>query len=216
MSNNFDTIGLFPVPLLKIKFKDHYKYNFSETEKKDEKPSGWWSSVHTTFPSIPDNDPIVPSMVRDTLKRDLKDVVLDVFKELNLPTNINFLQLWYNIYHDNQGQEAHNHLPFVGSPAPLWSGIYYNKNASPTKIFNINDMVDTQKFKGWEESQIAPCLAAACLFPVEDGDIILFPPYLEHSVQSEPQHKDKMRMTFSFNIKLEGQTSHNVYSDKLY
>ena len=55
MSNNFEMIGLFPVPLLKIKFKHHYKYNFPEVEKKDQKPDSWVKSLHTTFPNIPAN-----------------------------------------------------------------------------------------------------------------------------------------------------------------
>ena len=202
MSNNFEMIGLFPVPLLKIKFKDHYKYNFPEVEKKDHKPDSWVKSLHTTFPSIPDDDLIVPSSVRDSLLRDLKDAIVDVSKKLNLPINIKFLSLWYNIYHDNQGQERHVHFSDIGKTVPFWSGIYYNKNASPTKFFNINDMVDTQKFCGFEKTSLSSCLAEACFPPVEDGDIVLFPPYLPHSVASKFEHKNKMRMTFSFNITL--------------
>ena len=195
-------IGLFPVPLFKIKFKDHYKYNFPEIEKKDQKPEEWWESVHTTFNNISDDDSLVPSTVRDSLKRDLKSSIVEVFEQLNLPINIEFLQLWYNIYHDNQGQEKHSQLSEVGSPLPLWSGVYYNKNASPTKFFNGNAMINTQKFRGCEETALSACLAEGHFPPVEDGDILLFPPYLEHSVESKPQHKDSMRMTFSFNIAL--------------
>jgi len=202
MSNNFEMIGLFPVPLLKIKFKDHYKYNFPEIEKKDQKPEEWWESVHTTFNNISDDDSLVPSTVRDSLKRDLKSSIVEVFQELNFPTTIDFPQLWYNIYHDNQGQEKHTHFSQVGYPVPFWSGIYYNKNASPTKFFNGNAMINTQKFRGCEETALSACLAEGHFPPVEDGDILLFPPYLEHSVESKPQHKDSMRMTFSFNIAL--------------
>ena len=202
MSNNFEMIGLFPVPLLKIKFNHHYKYNFPEVEKRDQKPERWVKSLHTTFPSIPDDDLIVSSFVRDSLKKDLYDSIVETFEQLNIPTNIEFLQLWYNIYHDNQGQEKHAHFSDVGQIVPFWSGIYYNKNASPTQFFNINDMRNTQKFCGFEETALAPCLAEGCHFPVEDGDIILFPPYLPHSVASKFEHKNKMRMTFSFNITL--------------
>ena len=46
-------------------------------------------------------------------------------------------------------------------------------------------------------------LGLHCSPPVEDGDILLFPPHLEHSVQSKPENKNKMRMTFSFNIGIE-------------
>ena len=202
MSKTFETIGLFPVPIIRIKFKDHYKYNFPEVEKMDRKPDGWIESLNSSFPNIPDNDSIVPSYLRDNLKRDLKSSIVEVFQPLNIPTNIEFLQLWYNIYHDNQGQEKHNHFSQVGQLVPFWSGIYYNKNASPTKFFNNNFMRKTQEFYGFEETKLSPCLAEACHFPVEDGDIILFPPYLPHGVESTPAHKDKMRMTFSFNITL--------------
>jgi len=202
MSNNFEMIVLFPVPLLKIKFKHHYKYNFPEVEKKDQKPNGWVDSVHTTFDNISDDDSLVPPIVRDSLKRDLKSSIVEVFQELNFPTTIEFPQLWYNIYHDNQGQELHDHLSLVGHPVIFWSGIYYNKNASPTQFCRSDKLYQTQLFNGYQESALGSCLATAQRQPVEDGDILLFPPYLEHTVKSQPHHKDKMRMTFSFNIAL--------------
>ena len=58
--------------VIKIKFKDHYKYNFPEVEKKNHHPEGWTLPLNTTFPGIPDDDLLVPPLVRDSLKRDLK------------------------------------------------------------------------------------------------------------------------------------------------
>ena len=219
MSNNFETLGLFPVPIIKIKFKDHYKYNFPEVEKKDKKPNGWVDSVHTTFPGIPDDDLLVPPLVRDSLKRDLKFSIIEVFQQLNIPTNIEFNNLWYNIYHDDQGQEKHAHLLPLGIPQFFWSGIYYNKNASPTTFFNTNRMIETQHFLGYQETSLNSCLTKDNSPHVEDGDILLFPPYLEHSVICKDEYKNKMRMTFSFNINLcfsEGISHHSVYDKKMY
>ena len=197
-------LGLFPVPLIVIKFKDHHKYDFPEVEKEDRKPFNWVDSVNTSFPSINDDDPVISPVVRDNLKSDLKDSIVEVFRQLNFPTNIDFLELWYNIYHDNQGQEKHDHSSHVGQIVPFWSGIYYNKNASPTEFFKSNSIItDTQKFDGYRESALASCLAKSVSPDVKDGDILLFPPYLKHSVKSKPQHKNEMRMTFSFNITLE-------------
>jgi hypothetical protein len=200
MSKDFEIMGLFAVPLLKIKFKDHYKYNFPEVKKKDQKPDSWVKSLHTTFPDIPDNDPIVSSFVKDSLRKDLKDSLVNVFKEINLPDTIDFTNLWYNIYHDNQGQEKHSHLAFVGQIAPLWSGVYYNKNASPTRFFRSDRLYRTQILPEAQNTALDVCLAENFSPEVEDGDILIFPPYLEHSVASTPEHKNKMRMTFSFNI----------------
>ena len=202
MSRNFELIGLFPIPLLKIEFKNHYKYNFSEVEKRDEKPDDWISSVHTSFPGISNDDPIVSSSVRDSLESDLKNCIGEVFKEIGLPTTIKFTNMWYNIYHENQGQEPHRHLPMVGGIMPFWSGIYYNKNASPTKFIRDDKLFITQLFEGYENSEMAFPLSTDFSPKVKDGDILLFPPHLEHLVESKPHHKDKMRMTFSFNINL--------------
>jgi len=202
MSNNFEMMGLFAVPILKIKFKDHYKYTFPEVEKKDRIPKGWKLPINTTFPTIPDDDSIVPSKVRDSLMKDMKDGIVDVFEQLNLPTNIGYRDFWYNIYHDYQGQEKHNHLSVAGYPVTFWSGIYYNKNTSPTQFYRNNSIVNIQRFEGCEETAMAPYLADGYNIPIEDGDILLFPPYLEHGVQPKDEHQDKMRMTFSFNITL--------------
>ena len=111
--------------------------------------------------------------------------------------------MWFNVYREKQGQEKHDHSSHVGQTVPFWSGIYYNKNASPTKFFKSNSIItDTQKFDGYRESALASCLAKSVSPDAKDGDILLFPPYLKHSVKSKPQHKNEMRMTFSFNITL--------------
>ena len=200
MSNNFELIGLFPIPVIKIKFEDHYKYNFPEVEKKDNKPDDWNCSVYTTFPNIQDDDPIVSPSVRDSLMSDLTDTFVKVFLELNIPNKISMHDFWYNIYHDNQGQEQHAHLPEVGGTLPFWSGIYYNKNPSPTNFIRSDITYRTHLFPGYDKTALASPLAAEFSPDVEDGDILLFPPYLLHSVKSLPKHKNKMRMTFSFNI----------------
>ena len=202
MSPNYNLLGLFPVPVIRIEFKDHYKYNFPEVERKDNRPEGWKVSLHTSFPGIGDGDPIVSPLVRDSLKNDLIDSIAEVFLQLRIPTNIEIDQFWYNIYHEHQGQEPHRHLPMVGGTLTYWSGIYYNKNASPTKFHRDDKLFQTQIFPGYEKSVMDSFLSTAFSPPVEDGDILLFPPYLRHSATSLSHHRYQMRMTFSFNIDL--------------
>lgn len=200
MSNNFNLIGMFPVPAIKIAFKHHHKYNFPEVAERDNRPEGWTTPLNTSFPGIADNDALVSPQVRDSLLRDLHESITEVFQQLNIPTNIKFFELWYNIYHEHQGQEYHSHFPNVGINVPFWSGIYYNKNASPTTFRRSDYAYRTQKFHEYGKSALAECLCETFSPNVSNGDIILFPPYLEHSVKTEPKHKDKMRLTFSFNI----------------
>ena len=200
MSPNYNLLGLFPVPVIRIEFKDHYKYNFPEVQRKDNRPEGWKVSLHTSFPGIGDDDPIVSPLVRDSLKNDLIDSIAEVFLQLRIPTNIEIDQLWYNIYHEHQGQEPHRHLPMVGGTIPYWSGIYYNKNASPTKFIRDDNLYGLQIFPGYDKSELAYPLSSDYSPNVKDGDILLFPPYLRHSIRSLSHHRDQMRMTFSFNM----------------
>jgi len=202
MSNNFELISIFPTGLIKIKFKDHYKYNFPDIEKKVNKPPEWQCSVNTSFPYIDEHDTLVPPIVKRNLMADIKTSIVEVFKELDMPTNIDIQQFWYNTYRDHQGQEKHNHLTWVGSKNLYWCGIYYNKNSSPTKFHRDPGWYECQRFPNYQNSPMDYVLSGICSPPVEDGDILLFPSWINHSVESQPYHKDKMRMTFSFNIDL--------------
>ena len=202
MLNNFELIPIFPIGLIKIKFKDHHKYNFPDIEKKVNKPRDWNCSVNSSFPFIDEHDTLVPPIVKKNLVADLKSSIVEVFKELKMPTNFEFTQFWYNTYRDNQGQEKHNHLTWVGSKNLYWCGIYYNKNSSPTKFHRDPGWYECQRFPNYENTPMDYVLSGGYSPPVEDGDILLFPSYLQHSVESQPYHKDKMRMTFSFNIDL--------------
>ena len=200
MSKNYNLIGIFQTPIIKIKFKDYCKYNFPEVEKKDNKPDSWIDSVNTSFPFIEPDDPVVSPMIKKNLMADLKSSIVEVFEELNMPTNIDFTEFWYNIYHDNQGQERHNHLSWIGSKNLYWCGIYYHKNASPTTFYREPGRYELQRWPDYMDSAMDSVLSAEYFPFVDDGDIILFPPYLDHSVKSKQKPKDEMRMTFSFNI----------------
>ena len=110
-----------------------------------------------------------------------------------------FVDFWYNTYHDNQGQEPHTHLTGCMSATPYWCGIYYNKGSTPTTFFrpDSNNRVHQFPHQGPEFKEYF----ADYLKPgVSDGDVILFPPYLQHCV--DLQSSASMRMTFSFNLQL--------------
>ena len=200
---NFDLLAAFYVPFIKIKFSNHKKYDFPKfIEKKDWKPNDWKVPVHTTFPNIPDNNEFISTEEKNNLKNDLIIDIKNVFSEINIPNDIYFPNFWYNIYHDNQGQEPHNHLSAVGERIAYWSGIYYYQNSSPTIFIRSDYLYKTQEFPGYQNSGLSSFFNETFYPYIEDGDIVLFPPYLEHYVESEERHKEKMRVTFSFNIGL--------------
>jgi hypothetical protein len=197
---NYNVINLFPVPIIQIKFDNHNEYQFPDIEKSVNKPKSWERPLNTTFPSIKDDDSFVPNITRDCLMIDITKCIKKTFKQLNLLTDIYLEDFWYNIYHDNQGQEIHDHIGSVFTINPFWSGIYYNKNSSPTTFIRPGKSYKMQTYEGCEESNLADAFMEIYKTKVEDGDIILFPPYLDHYIETENRHKDNMRLTFSFNI----------------
>lgn len=192
---------VFPTPVIQLEFDKHSNYNFSNIPKSVKKPSTWKDDLYTTFPNILDNDSYINSEIRERLKADLKQCINNQFKLLKIPPTTGYSDFWYNVYYDKQGQELHHHLAKPGTINPYWSGIYYYKNSSPTVFSRNSNLYRTQEFSGCLESNLKEFYYKTWYPHVKDGDIILFPPYLEHYVPhfNEP---NKMRMTFSFNLLL--------------
>tara|TARA_Y100000004_G_C8838660_1_gene379475 strand:- start:97 stop:699 length:603 start_codon:yes stop_codon:yes gene_type:complete len=194
-------LKLFYVPAFVFQFYAHKKYEFtSDVEPQDNRPHGWTIPLNTTFPNIPDDDVIVSAEQRDSLKKDLQFQMMKLFRMHNLPDKFTYKDFWYNIYHENQGQEQHTHLRGTTGICPYWSGIYYYRGISQT-LFHRPDVLnrvhrlplrDSSELFEYNSDYYKPTLGP--------GDVILFPPYVQHSVESLPS--DKMRMTFSFNIEL--------------
>lgn len=190
--------SLFATPLIRFKFSKHHLYNFPDIPKKHKKPDGWVRSLNSSFGET-EGDSFFPLDTKNKLTQDIIDDLKVVFESLDLPTNIHISDndIWYNVYHDEQGQEKHDHICSCVKINSFWCGVYYNKNPSPTTFYNNQRYhkltyvpeIDNSKLSNFFSDQFEP--------EVEPGDIILFPPWLEHSV--EPNNHN-MRLTFAFNL----------------
>jgi hypothetical protein len=193
---------IFPTALLQFSFNNHKKYNFPNAVETVNKPDNWDLPLNTSFPNIKPDDSFINLETQVSLKYDLLQCIQDSLQKINLPNTVDFLNFWYNIYHNKQGQEPHWHLPSVGNVMPYWSGVYYNKNCNPTVFHRDHGSYRTHNFAGAENSEVADCSWVEYRPDISDGDIVLFPPHLIHSVRLEPQHAELMRLTFSFNLRL--------------
>lgn len=189
---------IFPTPLIQFKFDKHENYVFDDIAKSVHRPENWSEPVNTSFPTITDDDQLVDPKVRDSLKADILSCIKKNLTDINLPNNIDYLNFWYNVYHQGQGQEAHWHLPHTGGVLPYWSGVYYNKNANPTTFHKDLGFHRLHNFPGYENSDIKDCVWVNYWPDASDGDILLFPPHLMHSAYMDKS--DLMRLTFSFNL----------------
>lgn len=98
-------------------------------------------------------------------------------------------QLWFNLYEETFFQEEHTHSEMDA----LISGVYYAKmpdRSTPT-VFSSN-YKDLLRFCGYknELGEFSP--------KVDQGDLILFPPFVKHYVPQ--QSINEQRITVAFNI----------------
>lgn len=198
---SIELIPLFSVPVIKFKFSKHNKYNFPIIERKERIPDGWEVSLNSSFPRIEDDDPYIFPETRDCIEEDLITDIRVVLKRLGISYEGAFFDsFWYNVYHDNQGQEPHDHIVSAGDTNTYWSGIYYNVGASPTNFHNAHRYMKLCiPPEVHPDSPISDMYSDMCDQEVEDGDVILFPPWLVHEVIQDKTRTD-MRLTFTFNV----------------
>ena len=198
-----DDIPLFSTPIIVTKFNDHEKYNFESFEKIDRIPKNWTKSVNSSFPSIEKDDPYISSEICDQVKKDILKHLQNVFQCYNIPTSIILCNFWYNAYYEGQGQELHHHLG-ENNINPFWSGIYFAKNCFDSQVmFKRNDFsLRTQQPFDFHQTALADYYRDNWPSGIPDGYICLFPPHLHHCVNVGEENRDKMRLTFSFNVQL--------------
>ena len=191
-------INLFPTQLICFKFTKHKNYFFIDPGKQSHVPKGWNCDVNSTFPMIPDDDPLVLQDVRDRLISDITHACNTELPREGL-ASCDITTFWYNAYHGEQDQERHDHMD--GRCPTFLSGIYYNANPTPTTFFPISTQHRAIRYRGIENSGIEESMSDCHHYKPSEGQIILFPPYLEHAVTCSSS--DKMRLTFSFNLILQ-------------
>lgn len=190
-------VDLFPVQILCFRFSKHKNYFFLDPGYRSKTPAGWNCDVNSTFPMIPNDDPLVIPQVRDRLIKDISTECNAELQNERLP-QCDITTFWYNAYHCDQSQERHDHMD--GRCPTFLAGIYYNANPSPTTFFPLSVNFRAIRHRGIEQSGIKDSMRDSYHHTPQEGQIILFPPYLEHEVRSSLS--DKMRLTFSFNLVL--------------
>ena len=198
---SIELIPLFSVPVIKFKFSKHNNYNFPTVERHERIPDGWELSLNSSYPEIEDDDPFISVQVRESLERDIYNDVRAVLKRLDVSYDKIFIKdFWYNIYHENQGQEPHDHLGNAGDSNLYWSCIYYNRGASPTKFHSAHRYQKLcMPIHIGENSPLCDMYADMHDQEVEDGDVIMFPPWMTHEVVPD-RTRTEMRLTFTFNV----------------
>ena len=192
-------IELFPSTLFLVKVKNHEKikkecldYVVPEYEKN---PSTFVDAcdadVWTTFNQENNFDwkNIVPLYI-DELK--------DFSMQMGIFGNPMVREAWLNAYKVNQHQEIHEHLP--GHFSCIHYVSYDKEEHSPTIFVNPFRQValsNSPNFVGGADGTPATWVGQSFV-KAEEGDLLIFPSFLEHKVPK--QKSDKLRVTLSFNL----------------
>ena len=109
-------------------------------------------------------------------------------------------EIWYNVYQENEWQETHDHLG-MGGDGPQFSCIHFlsfdpNRHEPPTfkdPMHQLRSLSLELARNKYEEIWVPD---------ISEGDLIVFPSYLQHAVPPGPATKDYPRISIAFNFKV--------------
>jgi hypothetical protein len=107
-------------------------------------------------------------------------------------------EIWYNSYSNGEYQEAHNH---VGDPInPTHFACVHFLSFDPEIHAPLTFADPLALIRGHSIDMNNTNYSEKYCPPVTEGDLLMFPSYLDHEVKSYPPTPDKPRVTVSFNL----------------
>lgn len=106
---------------------------------------------------------------------------------------------WFNYYVNGEFQEKHHHCSPSGVNNPQFSCIHFlqfdsERHVSPTFCDPLAQLKSSSiNVSAWSSGNVITP-------PVKEGDLLVFPSYLEHAVKPSPPTPDYPRITISFNV----------------
>lgn len=127
------------------------------------------------------------------------DVVIGITDKFgihdDLFVNKNTMQFWININNKGDYNLQHNH------PRSFLSGVYYVKTPKNCGLIEFHHPNTMQKF--WYQLYTKgdnPATFPTVTFQPEEGKLIIFPPWLEHTVAPNQNESDRISIAFNINV----------------
>lgn len=197
-------LGIFPTPIYfskinrnlttkELSFIDKIKLNSRENEG-----------------NLTSNDSyVLNNKIFKDLKENLTLKLKDYFDKIVCPANNvtpYITQSWLNYTEKNQFHHRHKHYN------SLISGVFYiNCDEQFDKIEFFSDKYELIRFKVKEYHMYN---SSAWVFPVKTGDIILFPSWLNHMVDTKKG--ENLRISLAFNTFIKGEIGEDNNLDNLF
>jgi len=175
------------------------RYNSYKDFSVNGTPDGWFCNVRTEFEGA------FPQELSDNYT----GIMQQWKKDIGLSEKPYIYEIWLNTYEHSHYQEPHTHLP------GFYSAIHYVKfdplEHESTHFCNPQHDIYAFMFDGrFMDERLNPHLQETTNLSVEEGDLIIFPSHLRHSV---PKNDSKeLRMTVSFNINRVAENARRVFA----
>lgn len=196
---------LFPTPVLKVRVDRHEEHKKNLIPKlmdyyRDNPDSHlWWDTEDYSF-GMSEKDSGVEIIDQQITQVYSEFINYLLGRQVDFPLTH---EGWWNVHDSNHYMEAHNHL------SGLAAGIYYlqldtEKDFPATFKNPQRDVIEC--WGGFDDDNLRINNEAfkQSTFPndlnIEEGDLILFPPYFNHLVKRSHVQHDGYRISYAFNI----------------
>ena len=191
---------LFPVPVFEKKLDNHeelnkelekYIYNLKKNDPKGQikSNSGGWHSPYFNIKNSPPLHKFISSF-NDYLYK----VVSDHMSWKCEPKNVNIINMWSVINQKNTFNIRHAH------PNSMMSAAYYVKAKKNSGNINFFDPKEIKTMYHPPYKEYNDLSSEAVKIEPEEGKLLLFPAYLQHSVDKNLSDEDRIVISFNVDI----------------
>ena len=197
--------ALFPIHIYQNRIKENHlihdevllKINQIHKKKDLEKPEGWLTDkLYTSF----NYKDLNLELFSGTKTLNLYYEYIHKFFDLDVEVIID--EMWFNYYIDGDYQEVHTHVSNnIFNPQSNFSCIHFlsfnPEIHSPVIFVDPNEHLRYSSLEmncNYYDSRYAP--------KIREGELIMFPSYLQHYVPKSPPTPDYPRITIVFNLRV--------------
>ena len=191
---------LFATPVFQFKVKDHeklnanlskYIYDLYEGDKEGAQRSnvGGWHSKNFKI----EKNNVAHNFIK-SIHEHVKEVMVEGFGWKYTPEKVGITEVWAIINKKNSFNQIHNH------PNTYLSAAYYVKAPNNCGSIQFHEPNEVKKFRHPVIEKQNELNASGFSVKAEEGNLLIFPSYLYHSVGKNLSSEDRIIVSFNVDI----------------
>jgi len=200
-------IPIFPISIFQSPVRDNrriqelvYPMIKKSSGKHDVPPEGWLTNkLITSFEDDDFNDNLLSD---EGIGKEIKDQYVEAMGTFfNTSFECDITDIWYNYYIDQEYQESHTHFGNYNQPNHYACVHFLSFNPQIHAPLTFDDPL--RLVRSWSH-EMTGFSGYSDKFHVNarEGDLVMFPAYLEHEVKAAPPTPEYPRITISFNVSI--------------